>query len=290
MGSYVVNIMIKLANVLAVVAVAALQTLSHALSQQRPEVNGILGPPTSNTCFWTDRAFKNIQERGPANAAGIILWSHGQAANRQRSWQFGAPPIIRLFADRGWDVVLAQRNERCSGNWNERGREYVANLVEEVAKAKNAGYRRIIVAGQSFGAATALGATAMTKDIDGVISFALSHGRGSCRNPKTFRSEMIPFHEQMIKTSIAESHIPRILISVGKDDHCVGVTFTPLVAESLASKNIPYIHFDESMRQTGHGAAVSSEFATTYGECVLDFFVRTVPLPPGRHVCAPGKG
>ena len=73
----------------------------------------------------------------------------------------------------------------------------------------------------------------MTKDIDGVISFALSHGRGSCRNPMTFRSEMIPFHEQMIKTSIAESHIPRILISVGKDDHCVGVTFTPLVAESL---------------------------------------------------------
>ena len=269
------------------VAVSTVLGSQFALAQGRPVVNGILGPPSASTCFWTDRAFKDIPERGPTEAAGMILWSHGQAGGGRRSWHVGAPPVVRLFGDRGWEVVLAQRNESCEGNWNEKGHAYVANLVDEVTRAKRAGYRRILVAGQSYGAGTALGASAKSKDIDGVMAFALSHGRGSCRDPRTFRPEMIPFHEEKIKTGIEESIAPRILISMGKDDHCVGVTFTPAVAHGLAQKSAAYIHFDESMRQTGHGAAVSREFASTYGACVVDFFTREDVPPKGRHVCTP---
>ena len=266
---------------------AALLGAACVGAAERAIVDGLLGPPTPETCFWADRAFKDLPERNAQEAPGIVLWSHGQAAGGRRSWHSGAPPVIRLFADKGWEVVLAQRNERCAGNWGEKGASYVANLVEEAARAKKAGYRRVLVAGQSFGAGTALGASAHANEIDGVLAFALSHGRGSCRNPRTFRPEMVRFHEEMIGKGIAQSAVARILISMGKDDHCVGVTFTPLVASALAKKNAAYIHFDESMRQIGHGAAVSPQFAATYGACVVEFFARETPPPKGRFTCVP---
>lgn len=259
---------------------------THALGQSRPELNGFLGPPTPETCFWTDRAFKTVAERGPATAQGLILWSHGQEGNSKPSWHFGAPPVVRLFADRGWDVLMVQRNERCEGSWVTKGKDYVTNLAVEVVRAKKAGYRRVIVAGQSLGAATALGASAQRKDIDGVIAFALSHGRGSCRDPKTFRAEMVPFHEKQIKAGIDQSNAPRILISMAKDDHCVGMTFTPVVAEAFGKKTVAYMHFDESTQQSGHGAAVTQAFASTYGQCVYEFFAAAT-VPNGKKICAP---
>ena len=264
--------------------VAAIET--QAFGQTRLELNGFQGPPTPTTCFWTDRAFKTIAERGPASAQGLILWSHGQEGNSQPSWHFGAPPVVRLFADRGWDVLMAQRNESCAGTWTAKGKDYVAHLVAEVARAKKMGYRRVIVAGQSLGAATVLAASAQRRDIDGVIAFALSHGRGTCRDPRTFRPEMVPFHEEQIKAGIAQTHAPRILISMARDDHCVGTTFTPLVAEALAKKTVAYVHFDESTRQSGHGAGVSQGFASTYGQCIYEFFA-AMTVPNGRKICAP---
>ena len=183
-------------------------------------------------------------------------------------------------------MVLAQRNERCEGNWNDKGHVYVANLVDEVARAKKAGYRRILVAGQSYGAGTALGASAKSKDIDGVMAFALSHGRGSCRDPRTFRPDMVPFHEEKIKTGIEESIAPRILISMGRDDHCVGVTFTAGGRARRSPGRAPRTsHFDESMRQTGHGAAVSTQFASDYGSLRHRFLrSRRRAAQAGRHV------
>ncbi|MBM3538998.1 MAG: hypothetical protein FJX55_14330 [Alphaproteobacteria bacterium] len=255
------------------------------VAQERPSSRGFLGPPSPDSCFWTDRAFKDVPARDPASAPGVVLWSHGQNGGGVPSWNVGAPPVVRMFADKGWEVVLVQRNERCEGNCSQKGASYVTNMVEEVDKAKKAGYRRILVAGQSFGAGTVLDAAGKSTDIDGVMAFALSHGRNSCRDPKTFKPDMVPFHERMIKTGIKEARAPRILVSMGLGDHCVGMTFTPIVGQGLAEKNIAYIHFDESMRQGGHGAAVGREFAAMYGACVVAFFTRDEPPPPGRTVC-----
>jgi dienelactone hydrolase len=252
----------------------------------RAVVNGYLGPPTFNTCYWTEREFKDLPERGPALAAGIVLWNHGQAGRRQPSWHSGAPPVIRLFAEGGWDIVLVQRNQLCEGNWSAKGSEYVENLVNEVHAAKKKGYRRILVAGQSMGAGTALGAAGKTEQIDGVLAFALSHGRGSCRDARTFQPGMIACHEEQIKLAILESRSPRLLISMGKDDHCVGHSFSPLVSTTLATKELAYIYLDESMAIPGHGAATSKLFASLYGDCILRFFSQADTPEHGRHTCA----
>ena len=248
-------------------------------------MNGHLGPPTPRTCYWTEREFKDLPEHGPALAAGILLWNHGQSTGHP-SWQFGAPPVIRLFAQSGWDILLVQRNPICEGNWSAKGREYVETLLKEVHAAKKRGYRRILVAGQSVGAGIALGASGKTEQIEGVLAFALSHGRRSCRDSRTIRPGMIAFHEKQIERGIKEALSPRILISMGKDDHCVGHSFSPLVSGTLATKEIAYIYLDESMAIAGHGAATGGQFASLYGDCVLKFFSQEDKPENGRHSCA----
>jgi len=259
--------------------------LADEMRGNRAAVNGRLGPPTPETCYWTEREFKDLPQRGPSLAEGIVLWNHGQATGHP-SWQFGAPPVIRLFAESGWDIFLVQRNPVCEGNWSAKGKEYVDNLVNRVHAAKKRRYRRILVAGQSTGAGVALGAAGRTEQIDGVLAFALSHGRASCRDSRTIRPGMIPFHEKQIERGIREARSPRILISMGKDDQCVGHSFTPLVSSALAKKDIAYIHLDESMAIAGHGAATGQEFASLYGDCVRKFFSLEGKPDTGRHFCA----
>src|SRR5215470_107877 len=262
--------------------------LVTALAEETPGnralVNGYLGPPTPSTCYWTEREFKDLPERGPERAAGILLWNHGQWTGHP-SWQHGAPPVVRLFAEAGFDVFLVQRNPDCEGSWSAKGREYVGNLVKQVRAAKRKGYRRVLVAGQSTGAGIALGAAGTSRDVDGVMAFALSHGRMTCRDPRTFRPEMIAFHEKQIGRAIRESWSPRVLISMGRDDHCVGHSFTPLISKTFAGKDIAYIYLDESMAVAGHGAATGQQFASLYGDCVLEFFTEDKPAH-GRHACA----
>lgn len=272
---------------LGLIALAGFLGAASAEAADRPTLNGRLGPPTPETCFWTEREFKNIPERGPDKAAGIVLWNHGQSAgNGVPDWQHGAPPVIQRFAENGWDVLLVQRNENCKGSWASKGKSYVANLVSEAESAKTKGYRRVLVAGQSYGSGTSLGAGGATDRIDGVLAFALSHGRGSCRDARTFKPEMIPQQERYIGEAIDKALTPRILISMGKDDHCIGHSFTPLVAGKLAAKQAAYIHFDEnSMPFSGHSAALTRNFAAMFGDCILKFFAQDASPPPGRHVC-----
>jgi len=263
---------------------ALLTALAEEAPGNRALVNGYLAPPTPRTCYWTEREFKDFPERGPALAAGIVLWNHGQATGHP-SWQFGAPPVIRLFAESGWDVYLVQRNPVCEGSWSAKSRSYVDNLVSRVGEAKKRGYRHILVAGQSVGAGIALGAAGKTDQIDGVLALALSHGRASCRNPRTIRPGMIEFHEKQIERGIRDLRSSRILISMGKDDHCVGHSFSPLVSKTLATKEIAYVYLDESMALAGHGAAAGQQFVSLYGDCVLKFFTEDKPAH-GRHSCA----
>ena len=244
-----------------------------------------MGPPTPDTCFWTEREFTDLPEYGPRMAKGLILWNHGQDGAGRATWHRGAPPIIRLFADDGWDVVLLQRNERCQGSWPRKGGEYVANLRSQVELAKKRGYRKILVAGQSFGAGTALGVGETVGSIDGVLAFALSHGRGACR--AGYSAEAIKFHQREIEYAIDRNTVPRVLISMGKNDHCEGHTFTPMISSALAQKELAYIHFDESMEIPGHSAATTREFSRLYGKCVKAFFESDEHARRGRHVCDP---
>jgi hypothetical protein len=251
---------------------------------ERPIRNGREGPPTPDTCYWTSREYKDIPERGPAEAAGIVLWNHGQHS-KVPTWQNAPSPVMRLFAERGWEIRLIQRNERCESTWEFKGGDYVANLVREVNRARADGYKRLLTAGQSYGAGIALGASGSTDRIDGVLAFALSHGRGSCRDAFKIKQGMIDTQAGYIRDGIQQARSPRLLISMGADDQCVGHSFTPMIDAELAKKQAAYIHFDESMPFTGHQAANLPAYAKLFGDCIFGFFTQVPGPSVGRTFC-----
>ena len=243
--------------------------------------------PASGRC----RRSPNSQRSDPSGLAGSCSTPTASAPGAGPGWIWPPPQLLYTrFAKQGWDVIKVQRNERCEGGWTRTGGRYVGDFAKRVAELKSAGYRRIIAAGQSVGAAVALGASGRTGDIDGVFAFALSHGRGSCRRADQFRHEMIGFHERHIRNAIRAAKAPRIVIVLAKDDHCIGHSFTPLVnAELSKKKGIAWVYLDETSAVPGHGAAQRSGFDRIYGEC-LSGFMNDDAIVPGRSSCDSSDG
>ena len=246
-------------------------------------------PPDRKTCFWQVPAYKDVELLGPEKAKGIVLYSHGQAGAKTPSWTWPPASLIRLhFADAGYDVIKVQRNKPCEGYWKDMAGKTIGDFVSRIQEAKDQGYRTIIAAGASVGAAVALEASGKTPHIDAVLAIALSHQRFFCRNKKTFRKPMIRFHKKAMRTAIKNSKTKRIMITLLTNDHCIGHSFTPTVTKALAAKKrISHLYFDESTpRFKGHLAASSRPFPDAYGGCIRAF-ATDENIAPGRHRCEP---
>src|SRR5437870_3257758 len=99
---------------------------------------------------------------GPEHAAGVVVWNHGRSLSVEDS-QSPAPPYLRVLRDSGWDVLRFDR-VRDGDTLTDSARR----LVEHVVQLKRKGYRRIVLAGQSFGAFLALMAADGSDDVDAV--------------------------------------------------------------------------------------------------------------------------
>ena len=101
---------------------------------------------------------------GPEHAVGTVIWNHGRSINVEDS-ESATPPYLRVLRDSGWDVLRFNRPRD--------GDTLTASthrLVELVGQAKHKGYRRIVLAGQSFGAFLALMAADASDDVDAVVA------------------------------------------------------------------------------------------------------------------------
>src|SRR6201999_178836 len=112
-----------------------------------------------------DPAF-NQDAVGPDRAIGAVIWNHGRSINTEDS-DSPTPPYLRVLRDAGWDVLRFDRlrdGDTLTGS--------TRRLVELVAQVKRKGYRRIVLAGQSFGAFIALMAADSSEDVDAVVATA----------------------------------------------------------------------------------------------------------------------
>src|SRR5260221_8128360 len=74
------------------------------------------------------------------------------------------------LAARGWDVIKLNRNPVWENSWSSAGQRHVARVAEEVAAARRRGYRRIVVAGQSYGGGLSLGAARAPRRAGGGVA------------------------------------------------------------------------------------------------------------------------
>lgn len=119
-----------------------------------PVQEGQVGPFRRSALHWL---------HGPAAAKGVVIWGHGLASNRLDLRSVPVPGFVAALNDAGWDVLRHDRHPAS----DELNRS-LAELLDGLAAVRAAGYRSIILAGQSRGGWQSLLAAA--RQPEGVVA------------------------------------------------------------------------------------------------------------------------
>jgi len=233
------------------------------------------GQKPENRFYWTERAFCDLRVHGPAKAQGVVIWNHGLSGTNV---QYAAPAALtlRLLQLRGWDVIKNSRHNLAEANVRESLARSVERTVEMVREQRNLGYRKIVLAGQSFGGLITLEAAETSGDIFAALAMApgVTSATGRLDAAGT---------DRLLRSSKAE----RLVVVFPKGDELFGNVERGKSAEKvLATKNSPYLLLDETSGLTGHGGGAGGNFALRYGLCLIEF-LSAPHVPPGRFICPP---
>ena len=231
--------------------------------------------------FWVERAFCDLEMAGPDRARGIVIWNHGISGTNP-SWRDPAPPAFRLLQARGWDVVMLKRHHLAETMPGGPLYRTVERTLQEVAAQRKVGYRKAVLAGQSFGGYVALEAIDTVPDIYAAI--ALAPGVRSSSADWRFDATAV---EQILQ----RGRVGRLAILFPKNDALFGNNARGERAlPILARRDFPYLVVDETSDITGHGGGGTGRFALRYGLCLAEFLAEPA-LPAGRFICpAPDDG
>ena len=230
--------------------------------------------------FWVERAFCDLPLVGPARAHGVVIWNHGIHGTTE-SWRDPAPPALRLLAARGWDVVAIKRNNLAETEAAHSLYRAVARTRDEIRAQRALGYRKIVLAGQSFGGQVSLDAAERQPDVFAVVAFA--PGMRSKSADGTLDAAVT---ERQLSRIPGEARVALVL--PGDDSLFGGLSRGPGAAAALATRGGVYMLLDESSDVRGHTGATSGRFALRYGLCLGEFLTTATPTP-GRFACAPAR-
>ena len=239
------------------------------------------GQEPGNRFFWVEWAFCDLDAHGPEKARGIVIWNHGISGTTE---QYKAPAalVLRLLHGRGWDAIKINRN-----NLGETSRERsldraVERTADEVRAQRVRGYRRVVLAGQSFGGYITLETAAEQRDLFGAVAMApgiTSKGAGIDRID-------LSITDRLLQGSRAERVAAVFPQGDALFDH---LARGPGALKVLGRRTGPYLLIDETAPGiSGHGGGTGGRFALRYGMCLVEFLSTDSP-PAGRFPCPEGR-
>jgi dienelactone hydrolase len=207
-----------------------------------------------------DLAYPSRPVLGPVRAKGAVIWSHGRSITTEDSLS-PTPYYMAALRDAGWEAYRFNRLR--AGDTLQASSEA---LVEQVSALKAQGYRRIVLAGQSFGAFLSLIAADESPDIHAVIATA----------PAAYGS-FADFYDSWQKNATRLYPIlerikrARVMLFFfhgddfdpgGRGEHSEAI---------LSAHNIDHLVFDQPPDLTTHWAASSGLFVRRFGPCIRSF-------------------
>jgi pimeloyl-ACP methyl ester carboxylesterase len=206
--------------------------------------------------------------RGPQRATGLIVWSHGYLAGKN-STESAPQPWVGRFTNLGYDLYRFDRE------WIRDWPGDATALADAVAKARQLGYRRILLAGQSAGAWVSLAALQRGAPVDGVISIsAAHHGEVTkMQDPTRARSEW----QHMIEALKAGPKV--VLVNFADDAYDVGGRMAD-ARSAFAKSGVDGVIVDDPSGFKGHGAGNDFAFARKFGPCIQAFIENGAKQPP----------
>jgi pimeloyl-ACP methyl ester carboxylesterase len=214
---------------------------------------------------------------GPEQAIGAVIWNHGRSINTEDS-DSPTPPYLRALRDAGWDVLRFDRLRE--------GDTLTASthrLVELVEQLKHKGYRRVALAGQSFGAFLALMAADASDQVDAVVATAPAAFGNFDEFYDSWRLNATRLYPLLEKIKSA-----RVMLFYfhgddfdpgGRGEHSRAI---------LSARHVGFSVVDQPAFLVGHWASSTGLFMRRFGSCIRDF-VHADKLE-GERVCEPVWG
>jgi hypothetical protein len=208
---------------------------------------------------------------GPQAAKGAIVWSHGNAGQADaRGGRTHA--YVRRFSNAGWDVFRFDRDPRYDRlDWA------VRHLIDGARELRQAGYRRVIAAGQSRGAWHSLEALREAGLFDGVIAAAPAQhgtwdqgGRVALQGLDDFRTLM---------RRLGATPTPIALFVFDNDPYDPDPAARAAYARERLGPATPLLVIERPAGITGHAGGDNPAFNRRFGACLLDFFEAARPGP-----------
>ncbi len=239
-------------------------------------------PAAAMDAYWTAPAYEKFPLKGPETALGLVIWNHGLDGTRSQ-YQFAPPLLLQGLAARGWDVIKLNRNPSWENSWSNAGKRHVARNLEEVAAARQKGYRRIIVAGQSYGGAIALAVAGEAADLWAVIAAAPGTGQ-SQRADGIITDRWSHAIAAQTYDQLRQATKTRLVAIFPKDDEFIGIPRGAEARAILAGKAAPFLLVDETAPLNGHGAAYAAAF-NPYASCIAYFLDPAAEPASGEFRC-----
>ena len=214
---------------------------------------------------------------GPQRARGVVVWSHGRSVDAE-DWKSPTPPYLRVLRDADWDVLRFDRLRK--DDTLGRSSHVLAGLA---TRLKQQGYRRIVLAGQSFGAFLALMAADDTADVDAVVATAPAAFGDFEDYYDSWRlnaTRLYPLLEQVRRARV-------MLFFFHGDDFDPGGRGGKSRA-ILARRGLGFAVVDQPAYLVGHWISSSGLFLRRFGDCVRDF--ADDDKLKGEFVCEPVWG
>jgi pimeloyl-ACP methyl ester carboxylesterase len=214
---------------------------------------------------------------GPEHATGVVVWNHGRSINTEDA-DSPSPPYLRALRDAGWDVFRFDRQR--DGDTLTASTHH---LVELVGQLRHKGYRRIVLAGQSFGAFLALMAADASEDVDAVVATAPAAFGNFDEFYDSWRlnaTRLYPLLERIKRARV-------MLFYFHGDDFDPGGRGERSRA-IFSSRQIGFSVIDQPAFLAGHWASSTGLFLRRFGGCIRDFIADDKLA--GERVCQPVWG
>lgn len=209
------------------------------------------------------RAAPLMFPHGPAAAAGVVVWSHGYGGSAVDRRDSPAPGVLALLNDAGWDILRFDRDPA-----EDTLPDALSTLLRGLPMLQEAGYRRIVLAGQSRGGWQSVMAAAGRPDlVHAALAFAPA-AHGEAERPNNLPAAVEDFRRLLAGLP---PDGPRLAIALFERD-----PFDPdpeararLVEERAAARQAPTVVLFPPLPVEGHNGAADWRFTRAQGPCLL---------------------
>jgi len=197
---------------------------------------------------------------GGGQARGAVIWSHGRSLQKECSL-VPTPDYIGAFRAAGWDTFRLNRP-----SITDTLSESAGALAGEAETLKHSGYRRVVLAGQSFGAFISLIAAGRSDAVDAVIATAPAAYGSAQSNPAGYGLNATRLYDLLGAVRRA-----RVALFFFEADIFDPGGRAAIADGVLRARGLARLIVDRPAGLPTHWASIGTPFAAQFAQCLVAF-------------------